>query len=224
MHLFLNTGYYKDMNLKIFIMPIFSLLLFSCKTINNNNYSTDLDSTSNNIIENSIKTEYNIKEFPITKNYSILPPDMNYRYFEKNKIFPFEPHNKDFSLVNSWWLSDSAFLSYAHPGFARMAFELAGLPNFRFFEIDGTEAMVAWNNDYIIVSFRGTELKSKSTLIDIITDLRIIPVEYNKGGRVHKGFLTAFNRVWFKPNGLKKLLDNLYAEDKSREIWILDSR
>ncbi len=160
------------------------------------------------------------KEMPNVKKYSIFLPDMDYIYFDNHRDFPFEPENRELSITNAWWLAEAAFLVYAHPGFARMAFKLAGLDNFRFFQGTGTECMVTWNNKFTIITFRGTELNSPSTLYEIVTDLNAIPTEFEKGGKVHKGFLKGLEEIWGSENGLKELIDSLIKQDPARPIWI----
>lgn len=164
--------------------------------------------------------ELDRKELPNAKEYPTLPPDMDYIYFRNGDLFPFKIREKNFTLRNAWWLAESAFLAYCHPGFARMAFQLAGLDNFRFFQGKGTECMVAWNKKQVIVSFRGTELNSLSTLHEIGTDLNTIPVDFEKGGKVHQGFLLALDEVWDGPDGLNVFLEERLKEKSDRPMWI----
>lgn len=161
-----------------------------------------------------------IKEIPDPREYAVLPPDMDYIYLENSHLFPFEPHNTEFSPINCWWLSECAFLVYCHPGFARMAMKLAGFDNFSFFQGKGTECMVCWNGSAIIVSFRGTEMKSMSALHEIGTDLNTAPFSFDMGGTVHKGFYKGLEEIWSGENGLEKFLLDLISQDKERPLWI----
>ncbi|MDC7233568.1 MAG: lipase family protein [Spirochaetales bacterium] len=162
----------------------------------------------------------NRKEIPDPGQYDIIPPDMNYRYFENpgNRTPRFK--DREFSLVNAWWFAECAFLAYCHPGFARMAFQLAGFDHFRFFQGKGTECMVSWNRKAVIVSFRGTELKSSSVLHEIRTDLNTLPVDFDRGGKVHKGFLKGLEEVWSGEDGLEQFLITLQSEKRKRPLWI----
>lgn len=160
------------------------------------------------------------KPIPDPREYPILPPDMNYIYFENAHLFPFEPENREFSLINSWWLSECSFLVYSHPGFARMAMKLAGFENFYFFQGKGTECMVSWNRDAIIVSFRGTEMKSLSAFHEMRTNLNTVPADFEKGGKVHRGFLNGLEEIWDGDEGLKHFLESLSAEAPKRPMWI----
>lgn len=164
--------------------------------------------------------ELDKKALPNAKEYPTLPPDMNYIYFRNGDLFPFKPKVKEFSLRNAWWMCESAFLVYCHPGFARMAFKLAGLDHFRFFQGKGTECMVAWNKKHVIVTFRGTELNSLSTIHELGTDLNTTPVDFEMGGKVHQGFLQALNEVWRGPDGLESFLNELIENRSARPMWI----
>lgn len=160
------------------------------------------------------------KNIPDPGKYPVLPPDMDYIYFDKCEEFPFEPHNLLFSKTNAWWLSECAFLAYTHPGFSRLAFKVAGYDNFRFFQGTGTECMTSWNSEVLIVSFRGTELKSLSTLHELRTDLNTFPTEFLHGGKVHKGFLKALDEIWSGEKGLEQFINSRNKENPQRAIWI----
>ena len=85
------------------------------------------------------------KVLPDARHYDVIPPDMDYVYFEHCETVSPEPEDTEFSPVNAWWLSECSFLTYCHPGFVRMAYRLAGLDGFRFFGGKGTECMAGWN-------------------------------------------------------------------------------
>ncbi|MDA3957613.1 lipase family protein [Oceanispirochaeta sp.] len=131
-----------------------------------------------------------------------------------------EPENLEYSPVNAWWLAESAFLVYCHPGFARMAYRLAGFEGFRFFQGKGTEVMIAWSSRAAIVSFRGTELKSRSALHEILTNLNALPVAFEGGGMVHKGFLQGLEEVWGGDEGLHLFLESMLDDHPERPLWI----
>lgn len=160
------------------------------------------------------------KTLPDPGNYSILPPDMDYLYFQGIDRFPLQAGLEEYHPCNAWWMSECAFLAYSHPGFARMAFKLAGFPDFRFFQGKGTECMVAWNKKHLLVSFRGTEIISLSTFHEIITDLNAIPVPFERGGKVHKGFLQGLGEIWSGPEGLESFLKERIEERPRREIFM----
>lgn len=157
---------------------------------------------------------------PDPQNYSLLPPDMNYVYFEGADDHPFEPKKLGYSAINAWQLAEASFLAYTHPGFARMAAALAGFTGFRFFGGRTTECFTAWNKKYAVAAFRGTELRSTSAAAEILTDLNAFPVDFAEGGRVHKGFLSALDEVWGGEDGLESLLTGLLTEKPRRPLWI----
>jgi len=160
------------------------------------------------------------KPLPDPRHYDVIPPDMGYLYFAEASAFPLEPGNTGFCLANAWWFAECAFLAYCHPGFVRMAYRLAGLEGFRCLEGKGTECMIAWNDAVVIVSFRGTELKSMSAMHEIRMDIDTLPVAFGGGGKVHKGFLKGLEEIWAGPEGLEVFLEGLAEEKPSRALWI----
>ncbi|MBN2509669.1 MAG: lipase family protein [Spirochaetales bacterium] len=164
--------------------------------------------------------EFSPRKIPELNGAPLLPPDMNYRYFEGISRYPFQPHAKGYSPVNAWILADAAFLSYAHPGFARMAWELAGFTGFHFISSSTMECMIAWNDQAVIVSFRGTELSSSSTLAEVITDLAAVQTRYSSNAYVHKGFFEAFDTVWDGRKGLGEFLRQLGSVNPLRPVWL----
>gem|GEM_PF-1192100 len=163
---------------------------------------------------------YEKKPLPDPRKYDLIPPDMDYVYFENGETFPLETDNTEYSPANAWWFGECSFLTYCHPGFVRMAYRLAGFEGFRFFHGKGTECMVGWNDTAVIVSFRGTELKSRSAVHEIRTDMNTVPVAFEGGGMVHQGFLNGLDEVWEGPDGLQVFLDEITEEDPSRPLWI----
>ncbi len=161
-----------------------------------------------------------MKSIPDPKHYDIVPPDMHYRYFEALQAQPFERDNCAFSLVNASWLADCSLLAYCHPGFARMAYRLAGFEQFEFFQGTGTECMAAANQELLIISFRGTELKSFSALHELRSDLNILPVNFNQGGRVHAGFQKALDEIWDGEQGLGRFIQQQIKDYPQRAIWM----
>ncbi len=160
------------------------------------------------------------KTLPDPKQYPVLPPDMNYIYFENIGTFPFEPDNREYSPVNAWHLAEASFLAYNHPGFSRMAYKLAGYSGFRFFGGKTTECFVSWNESCIIISFRGTEIKSVTAVSEVLTDLNASMVDYPGGGRVHQGFLAAIGEIWSGEDGLEDFINQLCNEIPERALWI----
>lgn len=159
-------------------------------------------------------------------------PNMDYIYFNHKGKYDFLPNELSYSKVNAWWLAEASFLAYCHPGFARMAFELAGFLEFKFFNGPGTECMVASSTSSVIIAFRGTETSSFSFFHELATDLNTFPVDFDQGGTVHKGFLEALDEVWEEKDdvykkknpkhntGLRIYIEKLLSELADRPIWI----
>ena len=161
-----------------------------------------------------------LRHLPNPEHYNILPPDMNYVYFDGAGEYPFEPQNMNYSPENAWHLSEASFLAYTHPGFARMALALTGYTGFRFFGGRAIECFVTWNSKSVITAFKGTTLRSTKAISEILTDLNAFPVDFPEGGRVHKGFLNALDEIWGGEDGLKSLLQNLISEKPRRPLWM----
>ena len=160
-----------------------------------------------------------LKTIPDAAKYPVLPPDMNYVYFEHAKTFPIQFKETNYSPVNAWWFAECSFLAYAHPGFARMAFLPAGFNNFKFFHTAATDCMLAWNDKCIIVAFRGTELNNISIFRDFSTNLNTKPIDFPEGGKVHQGFLKAFNSIWNESTGLGAFLEQLIEKYPQSKVW-----
>ncbi|WFB37727.1 lipase family protein [Kiritimatiellota bacterium B12222] len=161
-----------------------------------------------------------IKALPDPKKRDLIPPDMDHVYFEHGEDFPMEPRVLAYSAVNAWWFAEFSFLVYCHPGFARLATKLAGFDAFRFLNGKGTECMISANTEVVVVAFRGTELKSRSAFHEVKTDLNTLPVSFEKGGKVHAGFLDGLDEIWSGDQGLEALLHAVWAEDPERPIWL----
>lgn len=145
---------------------------------------------------------------------------MDHIYFENSDSYPLEPNNTNYSPVNAWWFAECSLLAYCHPGFAKMAYKLAGFDGYKFLKGLGTECMIAWNSRAVIISFRGTELKSRSALHEIKTDLNAKPIAFDCGGKVHRGFNDGLNEIWHGPEGLRDVIDQLTSTSPKRPLWI----
>ena len=134
---------------------------------------------------------------PLPDDYSfssLFGPKDDYPYFEHADAFPFRPEASRFDLVNAWWMAELSLLAYVRDQKLVQGHLLrAGFPEVQFFDRDGTQAFVAHNDAFLAVAFRGTE---RDELEDVVTDLSFWPTESEYGGRVHKGFKVALDRVW----------------------------
>ena len=153
---------------------------------------------------------------------SVAPPYLNYPYFQGAETYPFRPQADGFDMVNAWWLIEASTLAYAEADFAKEKFQRAGLPEIKFFSGKSTQCYVAHNDDFLILVFRGTEIRQqadRSDFINIIADLaadaNIALVKSGQGGKVHQGFKAALNEVWEKEG----LLDYLKTKDNARRTF-----
>lgn len=153
----------------------------------------------------------------------IAPPYPDYRYFHGAEAYPFRPQASTFDMVNAWWLIEASTLAYAEKDFAREKFRQAGLWEVEFFTGASTQCYVAHNDDFLMLVFRGTEIRQRpgqfdfgNIIADLATDADFRLVDSGQGGKVHRGFKEALDEVWEKAG----LLDYLRSEDNGgRTIW-----
>jgi triacylglycerol lipase len=160
------------------------------------------------------------------KNYR--PPFDWWDFFKDADRHAFRFDAFDFDMLNAWWLVEASTLAYSDPDVARTSFARAGLPEVHFFTGKSTQCYVAGNDDFIIVAFRGTELRSRGNhamAYDVLVDIQINLVPDEGGGRTHSGFRKAVDEIWQDREeegkhitGLKTYLDQL-SERRSRPIW-----
>lgn len=151
----------------------------------------------------------------------ISPPYPDYPYFQGRKIYPFRPQVEGFDLVNAWWCIEAATLAYAEKDFAVERFQLAGLPEIKFFSGNSSQCYVANNDDFLLLAFRGTEIRRRGAdsdfaniIADLETDANIALAEWEPGGMVHRGFKEALDEVW------ESVLDYLRSKEKARRtVW-----
>jgi pimeloyl-ACP methyl ester carboxylesterase len=137
---------------------------------------------------------------------------------------PFRPDARGFQLVNAWWLIDAATLAYSDRARVERRFrEKTPLRQVRPFAAGGgTECFVAFNEEFAIVAFRGTEISRRpephpdfrNILHDVGTDADIRTSAFGEGANVHRGFAEALDGVW-EAGGLREFLSNL----PSRTVW-----
>lgn len=152
----------------------------------------------------------------------LYPANMDYPFFEKTRNIGFNCDTDKFSLSNAAFLSDAAFVAYNHPAFVKYVFYYAGLKNFNSF-IGGKVAFsfagigeskkkgIAGKKKYLLVVFRGTELKNHRTISGVIADLRISLSKEEGGGLVHSGFRKVLDEIW---DGEGMLREYIYNEKK----------
>lgn len=147
---------------------------------------------------------------PVYSLEFVLHPerDAAYEHFENGRDNPFRSRPQGFPLVNVWWLTEAALLSYWNPEAAVPVFEAAGF-HCEFISASGTECYVVSQNDFVIVAFRGTQAGDWS---DFLSDTNFVLASWQTG-RVHLGFRTAFEVI--RPQ-LDPILQRLAA---GRTVW-----
>jgi triacylglycerol lipase len=148
---------------------------------------------------------------------SIRPPYRDYHYFQERETYPFRPRAEGFDMVNAWWVIEASTLAYGKAAFVREKFQHAGLPEIKFFSGNSTQCYVANNDEFLILVFRGSEIRGnfKNITEDWATNAQFVLVDSGQGGMVHQGFKTALDEVWEK----KGLLDYLKTKDNSRRTF-----
>ena len=153
---------------------------------------------------------------------NLSPPYKDYSYFEGSEKYPFRFNATSFDGINAWWLAEASTLAYADEDFVRSRFREAGLPEVTFFEKEGTECYVANNDRFAIVAFRGSEIAGKrekvdlnGAVADLRTDIDFRLTDWEQGGKVHRGFKEALDKVW--PDLLPHIRK---IQEKGCKIWV----
>lgn len=105
--------------------------------------------------------------------------------------------------------------AYKSPKSASKVFERYGFMKNEFIDIDGAQCYVIWDEDDMIIAFRGTEPKQMS---DVKADLNAIQRKGFLGkGDVHSGFRGEVDKVWdtLRPLVLQKSSSIVYVTGHS---------
>ena len=167
------------------------------------------------------------KPIPPAKYHNIRPPNDNYTYFEDRQNHAFLPLATSFERVNAGWMADFAMLAYGNKPFIQKKLDDSGLTAdgfvMEYFSRDTTQCFVAHNNNFVVVSMRGTEIDNFwGAFTDWLRNLELKPVPDDSGGLVHEGFIKDMAAVWNDRNGvqgLKSYLQPLLAGG-TRTLWI----
>ncbi len=128
----------------------------------------------------------------------------------------FNNNATSFDLTNAVFLAKLAKIAYINFKSNDFKNQLNTLgfdsSHFRTYDKDDTQALIIFDDEKIILAFRGTEPDS---LRDWVTDAQVRKTA-GVYGRVHRGFSKALNYVWEDmEEEVEKLLD-----EKRRKIWI----
>jgi hypothetical protein len=103
---------------------------------------------------------------------------------------PFDPGASGWGVGQAWWCSEMSRAIYRRDGRAAF-FDGVGLREQRFFDAGSTQGALVTGPEFAVLVFRGT-----ANLRDWLTNLRVAPVAWAHGGRVHEGFARALDKVW----------------------------
>jgi triacylglycerol lipase len=127
-------------------------------------------------------------------------PGATSSYFDGLAGVPFEADAPGFSTANAWWLMELSRLIYkaegdevAHPlpGTRRDLLRAVGLDELEFFNIPGAPCAIVTAPSFAVLVFRGTSDGPSAAF-----DAQLLPAPWSRGGKVHQGFLNAFNPGW----------------------------
>jgi triacylglycerol lipase len=153
---------------------------------------------------------FNLRPPPCETIDGLRPPLSGFPYFAGAVEFAFQPQATGYSQTNAWWLADASFLVYGDAAFVQEAIRNSPLPNqeFRLDWLgtpDDNRGMVLASDAALVVVFRGTRLQVHSVLDatevvlihqdDFLIDGSFLFKPAHTGGRVHAGFLNAFNEI-----------------------------
>lgn len=162
----------------------------------------------------------NKKDLPSPNNFNnIRPNNEDYDYFEEGDVHSFEHLAKQLEPVNAWRLADSAFLAYTRREFAKQQFKKLGLDQFEHFSSGSTQCYVASNEEFAIITFRGTQIQDINGFEDFLIDVRLNLADSNIAGKVHNGFKDALDLVWGGDKSLLEYLKKLKEENQQITLW-----
>ena len=129
----------------------------------------------------------------------------------------FNPITTRWAPANALAAAEAARLAYSDAATCQAQALAWGFDRFAFLDepddhpLLDTQAFVAGTDDFIIVSFRGTQ---PTNPVDWLTDLDAVMRPLDGAGYVHKGFYDALDVVY------AELLDTLHRfQDKSQALW-----
>jgi len=158
----------------------------------------------------------------------LTPPLSDFEYFVGARRFPFQPRPDSFSAINAWWLAEASFLVYGEGDFIEGVLANTPLPDLGFTlqwigERDSNRGIVLSNEQVMIVVFRGTRMHQHSVLdaaevvvidqADLWTDSKFLQTACAVGGKVHHGFLTAYQEI------CERLDEIVSGRSRQQALW-----
>ena len=139
----------------------------------------------------------------------LIPASVN-EFFTELKALPFAGA-QDGDLGDAWFCAEASSLAYKEPAFVQnvdQTWATDGVAwSVRAFESDPVQAILLRNEEFAVLSFRGTRVASfphffeipsepPLNLEDLGVNFRLLLTPSPTGGRVHAGFLSAFTTFW----------------------------
>lgn len=136
----------------------------------------------------------------------------------------FEPDTSDFSMVNAWWLSNLAQLSYYDEADAKLIIEKMGFTLEAYVDdrvladskkslVKDTQAYILSTDNFVVLAFRGTEPDRPR---DVVADTFAVTQEFDGKGKVFKGFYDCLSGQC-----LEKITQVLNSDSvKNKPLWI----
>jgi len=113
-----------------------------------------------------------------------------------------------------YFFAECSALAYKASTVAKREYAKIGFKSHNYYSVEGAQCHMVWNDDHIIVAFRGTEPNKFS---DISADLEITKEKSMSGeGYVHEGFKEEVDKLWKKLQSRFKRT----IEDGHRTVWI----
>lgn len=129
---------------------------------------------------------------------ALYHPELRPVFVDVDGMPHFEANNAGFSLVNAWWLSNMSHLAYYDTGCVEHELHKVGLRLVDSFVKASTQAFLVASDSFAVLVFRGTE---SDELVDLKTDADVRLASIQDGAKVHRGILTAIDKVWREIEG-----------------------
>jgi triacylglycerol lipase len=159
--------------------------------------------------------QFKLKELPRQLDFeSLFGPQKDYVFFENAADHPFRPQSTHFQIVNAWWMAEFSLLAYLCKEEIARRLQNASFTLQAFPDKGGSQCLIASNDRFIVVAFRGTEV---SDIRDLVTDakLLLVPAKPKGTGKVHRGFQKALDNLWPE---IKRTLERIQSQQE-RPVW-----
>jgi len=132
-------------------------------------------------------------------------PGIASSYFDAAPLPPLEPEARGFHAGNAWWLAELCRLLYrrdadesprARPPGRGAFLERVGLREVRAFDPGAVRCALFGPADRTRGRFAALVFRGTLGWPDIRADAEAVPVRWERGGRVHRGFRRVLDRVW----------------------------